>query len=99
MKAHELKVTEDNWGKYLKDESWSIRNNDRGFEIEDICKFYLVKDEVTKQYEKIGMTSYGPIEILKQVTNILYAKDFPDGLQKGYCILNLKTLIIKEDKQ
>ena len=92
MDIHNLKVTENNWPKYLKRESWSIRNNDRGFKVDDVCCFTLVKSKDTLQMERQGMTRFSKEKVLKQITGVVYHKDFPEGIKEGYCVLDLHTL-------
>ena len=37
IKAHNLKVNILNWLKYEEKENWSLRKNDREFDVGDVC--------------------------------------------------------------
>jgi len=82
-KIHELKVTVDNWNKYLKPVTWSIRNNDRGFAINDIGVFSLINKS------DLYVSSW---EVIHLITGVLRDDHFPAGLEAGYCILTLKLI-------
>lgn len=76
MRIHDLKVKPENWNKYLKDESWSIRNDDRNFQENDICVFYQVRGVMCED-ERV-------------IVKLVVKKTTGWGIKDGNCILDLK---------
>ena len=90
-KVHQLKVNSNYWDKYLKTESWSIRKDDRGFNIGDYCLFQaVICHQAPPNCEKTM--------VIKEITGITDHDNFGEGIADGYCILDLKLIrIIKYD--
>ena len=87
--VHQLKVSYENWQKYTKPESWSIRNNvDRNFKIGDYCEFQCTSNE--------NMSGLKHSIIFKEIIAILKGIDFNEGLRNDYCILTLKMIHVIE---
>lgn len=84
-KTHQLKTTTSKWAKYNDQFFWTIRENDRDFKVGDVCLFQEVKMEDGRQVYTNEWT-------VAKITRILLHVDFPQGLQKGYCIMDMFKL-------
>ena len=94
MKLHELKIKHEyliNVALGIK--TFELRKNDRDYQVGDLIHFIDIKEDYTSKYE---IEPYIDDNQLYRITYIL--KDCVYyGLDKGYCILSIKKLNIKEE--
>ena len=95
MKLHELKILH----KYLVDisigkKTFELRKNDRDYQEGDLIRFINIKEE-NDTSKKCLIDPYIDEKTLYRITYVL--KDVEKyGLDKDYCILAIKKLLIKE---
>lgn len=84
MKEHELKCINpffsDIWNS-KKD--FDVRKNDRYFQVND----YLLLKEYNSEIHR-----YLKRKIYCRIKYILLAKDYPEGIKEGYCVLGLEIV-------
>lgn len=86
MKLHELKIKEEYYDAIkLGLKTFELGNNYRDYQVGDLIEFKVIYDN-------------GYIEKPDEVYKITYVlKDVPEyGLDRDYCILSIKKLVIKE---
>lgn len=81
--THELKIMP----KYFDDvvfnnKNFEIRRNDRGFKPNDIL--------ILREYDQVK--KYTGCKARCKVLYVLEDKDFPQGIQEGYCVMGIKVL-------
>ena len=102
MKLHELKIKEE----YMIDivcgkKTFELRKNDRDFQVDDIIRFIVVdKNHTETESEQASEqpACYYDEKTLYRITYVL--KNVPEyGLDKDYCILGIRELIIKNKRK
>lgn len=82
--THELKITCNYFNDilFLK-KNFEVRKNDRDFRVNDIL--------ILKEYDNIEK-QYTGCKAKFKVLYVLKDKDFPQGIQEGYCVMRIKLL-------
>jgi len=83
-KTHFLQIDEKWLERILKGKkNCEVRLNDRDFQVGDRIQYV----EMMVNTDEIVPITHSVIEI----THVLHASQFPDGLKDGYCVLSLKV--------
>lgn len=80
MKTHDLKTTSQFFEAIVSDaKRFELRKDDRGYSVGDRL--------VLREWS--ASSGYTGRKVVRIVTSILYALDFPQGLQPGYCAMSV----------
>lgn len=84
IEIHELKVLPE-WYREITSgfKNFEIRRNDRYFNPGD----YII---LTREPNTLEMIEFA--RIVRRITYVLHDYHFPDGIQKGYCVLGLEKV-------
>lgn len=92
MKLHELKIKYKYWLEVNCDNKpFELRKNDRDYQVDDLINFTVVDLPIGKG---VKVKSFSTTTVY-QITYVL--KNCPEyGLDKDYCILGIRELVIKK---
>lgn len=98
MELYKLEITTEEYNDIssgLKD--WVICKKDKNYSIDDLITFLAIYESQTQ----VGFAKYKTHTYTNntdEVFKITYIQENCSGLNKDYCILGIKKLVIKEDK-
>ena len=83
-KTHELKIMPKYFDAIINGyKNFEIRKNDRGFKPNDIL--------ILREYDQVKK-EYTGCKTRCEILYVLEDKDFPQGIQEGYCVMGIKVL-------
>ena len=90
---HKLKIDEKYWRRIdLKVKTFELRKNDRDYQVGDTIQFMIKHPRENVMHDKEYYENHSGLDywLPKKVFKITYVLQEVAGLEKGYCLLNIK---------